>query len=450
MNTVCGYYTVQMDTVSSVAYEQVGDFYDMTVPGAAHYFAEGYWHHNTGKTFAGLYRLDSEARRYPDQYILARKVRATMDSTVLGTWRRIIALRGGVTAFGGEHPQFYVYPNGARVWVVGFDNPDKILSGEFGGAYVNQAEELDEADFETLTTRVTGRGSQTPTPMVWGDCNPGPEDHWIMRRAQSGALMLLESRHEDNPTLHDGSDWTEQGRRTLATLDALTGVRYQRLRLGRWVGAEGQYFDQWDEARHVIAPRATTGRHVWGAFDYGFTHNTAFLLLSSGPDGSIEVIGEHVQHKWLPSQHAAAMDALCARLGVRPRFVVAGLDVFQAKGDSDGRTIADQYAALGWRFEPAQVDRVSGAAELSQRLGNPAADIAPTLRVWQTCPRLIATMPRMVHDPRRPEDVLKTDADAEGRGGDDPYDALRYGVMATRQPVTIRRARTTDRFGDVR
>jgi phage terminase large subunit-like protein len=90
----------------------------------------------TGKTYAGLYRLDTLARAYPDQYILARKVRVTMDSTVLNTWRRIIALRGGVEPFGGEHPQFYTYQNGARVWVVGFDNPDKILSGEFGGAYV--------------------------------------------------------------------------------------------------------------------------------------------------------------------------------------------------------------------------------------------------------------------------------------------------------------------------
>jgi hypothetical protein len=38
----------------------------------------------------------------------------------------------------------------------------------------------------------------------------------------------------------------------------------------------------------------------------------------------------------------------------------------------------------------------------------------------------------MVHDPHRPEDVLKVDCDDEGNGGDDWYDAFRYGVMAAR------------------
>jgi hypothetical protein len=41
----------------------------------------------------------------------------------------------------------------------------------------------------------------------------------------------------------------------------------------------------------------------------------------------------------------------------------------------------------------------------------------------------IATIPAMQHDPRRPEDVLKVDSDAQGVGGDDAYDMLRYGLM---------------------
>jgi hypothetical protein len=33
-------------------------------------------------------------------------------------------------------------------------------------------------------------------------------------------------------------------------------------------------------------------------------------------------------------------------------------------------------------------------------------------------------------DPDNPEDALKVDADAAGRGGDDYYDETRYGLMA--------------------
>jgi hypothetical protein len=36
----------------------------------------------------------------------------------------------------------------------------------------------------------------------------------------------------------------------------------------------------------------------------------------------------------------------------------------------------------------------------------------------------------MEHDPHRPEDVMKVDCDEDGNGGDDCYDALRYGIMA--------------------
>jgi hypothetical protein len=35
----------------------------------------------------------------------------------------------------------------------------------------------------------------------------------------------------------------------------------------------------------------------------------------------------------------------------------------------------------------------------------------------------------MLHDPDNPEDVLKVDTDESGVGGDDPYDAWRYGLM---------------------
>ncbi len=377
----------------------------------------------TGKTFAGLWRLDSEARRVGDAYILARKVRATMDSTVLSTWRRIIAIRGGVTVYGGEHPAFYQYPNGARVWIVGFDNPDKILSGEFGGAYVNQAEELDEADYETLSTRTTGRGARTDTPMVWGDCNPGAEDHWIKRREAVGALCLLESTHADNPTLYD-----EAG--------ALTGVRYQRLRLGRWVGAEGAYYQQLDEHLHLATYHtAPPGWRVWASLDYGFAHLFSFGVLASDPAGRIVLLGRHATNRWYIPQHVAAMDELLAALGV-PKAglrIVAGHDCW-ASGHDDPETIAVKLGAHGYLLERATIARVAGARAVGERLGNPAASppVPPTLFINDRYGgrAVFDTLARLTPDPRNPEDVKKIDADAAGRGGDDDYDMLRYGVMA--------------------
>lgn len=411
----------------------------------------------TGKTWAGLYRLDSLARAYPDQYILARKVRSTMDSTVLGTWRRIIALRGGVTVFGGERPQWYDYPNGARVWVVGFDDPDKILSGEFGGAYVNQAEELEENDWETLSTRVTGRGAVNPTPMTFGDCNPGAEDHWIKRREQARTMCLLESRHEDNPTLYDeAGELTEQGVRSMRVLDALTGVRYWRLRKGLWVGSEGQHFEAWDEQVHVIDPLAITGDWlIWGSLDYGFGHPLASGILGMPPNGDVHLMAEWGGRKTLIADHVSGYLEQLARLKLRPervRFIAAGHDMWATHGGDDPEARADKWARevekqVGYaclKLERATVDRVNGATALQERLALPHGDASkdpplpprwPTLYIWRGCVETIRTIPRMVTDPKNPEDVKKINADAQGRGGDDYYDMLRYGVMAVPPPA---------------
>jgi hypothetical protein len=57
------------------------------------------------------------------------------------------------------------------------------------------------------------------------------------------------------------------------------------------------------------------------------------------------------------------------------------------------------------------------------------ARLQARLSVFRSCPTVIAQIPAMIHDARRPEDVLKVDVDEDGNGGDDAYDALRYGVM---------------------
>jgi hypothetical protein len=49
-----------------------------------------------------------------------------------------------------------------------------------------------------------------------------------------------------------------------------------------------------------------------------------------------------------------------------------------------------------------------------------------------------AGVPSLQHDPNRPEDVLKVDADEDGVGGDDCADALRY-LMATKARTVTQR-----------
>ena len=120
------------------------------------------------------------------------------------------------------------------------------------------------------------------------------------------------------------------------------------------------------------------------------------------------------------------------------RFV-AGADVFSRQ--SDGTTIAAQYAKLGITLRCANTDRVNGWAEIMQRFGDVEAGIRPTLLIHKRCGRLLETLPALQHDPNRPEDVLKVDADEDGIGGDDAADALRYLVATKARTVTQRKLR---------
>src|ERR1041384_3569177 len=120
------------------------------------------------------------------------------------------------------------------------------------------------------------------------------------------------------------------------------------------------------------------------------------------------------------------------------RFV-AGTDVFSRQ--SDGTDIAAQYGREGIRLTPANTDRVNGWAEILQRFGDVVAGIRPRLFIHRRCGRLLDCLPSLQHDPNRPEDVLKVDADEDGVGGDDSADALRYLIATKGRAVTQRKLR---------
>jgi len=234
---------------------------------------------------------------------------------------------------------------------------------------------------------------------------------------------------------------------------------------GDWDLAAGQFFTTFRRDVHVVADFDDTRAREWfAALDYGFAHYTAVLLGCTDSDGNIFIVDEHAERLWLPQRHAAAIKAMVERhkmngavamrgqprlslrsqdeVQTRPlrlsdlqRFV-AGTDVFSRQ--SDGTTIAAQYGREGITLWPANMDRINGWAEVLQRLGDPWANIAPKLFIHQRCARLLECLPSLQHDPNRPEDVLKVDADEDGVGGDDAADALRY-LVATKPRTIVQR-----------
>jgi hypothetical protein len=176
-------------------------------------------------------------------------------------------------------------------------------------------------------------------------------------------------------------------------------------------------------------------------------HGLGCLLGCRDGDGNTFIVDEHAERLWLPQRHAAAITAMLGRhkigdrkleLGDLKRFV-AGADVFSRQ--SDGTTIAAQYARLGITLRCANTDRVNGWAEILQGFGDVEANIRPTLFIHRRCARLVECLPSLQHDPNRPEDVLKVDCDEDGIGGDDPADTLRYMVATKSRSISQRKLR---------
>ena len=201
------------------------------------------------------------------------------------------------------------------------------------------------------------------------------------------------------------------------------------------VAKGGQYYETWQDSAHFIEPLYHQGWTYWGALDYGFAHPLAFGVFGQDGNGDVHLMGEWVAQKRLIPEHSAGMDGLLARLGLQRadlRTIVAGHDCWASRGGDDPETIADKFDKLGWRLERAVIDRVNGWNAIRTRLGRPADGQRPSLFIWKTAPRTARCLASLVHDPKRPEDVLKVNADADGNGGDDEADCLRYGVMEAR------------------
>jgi hypothetical protein len=285
--------------------------------------------YETGKTFAALWLLDTLLREFPNsRAAILRKIRATMDGTVLETWRNVIAIRGGVEVFGGNRPVWYDYSNGSRVYIGGLDDPGKSLSGERDFIYCNQGEELDQEDWETLSTRASGRAAHAidargvPIAILFGDVNPSHENHWILSRDR---LQLLPTSHKDNPTLYDNEgNLTPRGKQTMEVLDALTGVQRDRGRDGKWVAAEGLvYQKEWADGPED--GNVTNDDYIPGAgpviwwVDDGYTgkvnektglftpesHPRVFLLCQLLSTGRVVVFDESYAIYLLEEEHIA-------------------------------------------------------------------------------------------------------------------------------------------------
>lgn len=321
----------------------------------------------TGKSRACMEKLHLLALLNPRMRgLIVRKTLASLGSTALVTWREWVAreaLDSGVVRWYGGSPQEspqYRYDNGSVITIGGMDKASRIMSSEYDVAYVQEATELTETDWEAITTRL--RNGRISFQQLMADCNPDVPHHWLKRRCDSGRTVMLHCRHEDNPVLFTGDELTERGRDYIGKLDALTGVRYQRLRKGLWVAAEGLIYEDWAPAVHLLDPFPIPDSWTrWWSVDFGYTNPQVIQMWAEDPDGRLYLYREIYRTRRTVDQHARDALATCTREDEDYRHP-AGADRHAHHGriwteprprgivcdhDAEGRAVLERELGLG-------------------------------------------------------------------------------------------------------
>lgn len=169
----------------------------------------------------------------------------------------------------------------------------------------------------------------------------------------------------------------------------------------------------------------------FAALDWGYNHPFSFGLFTADEDGAVYLVGRVSSRRKVPVDIGLAVGSMLERHGLGfadLQYTVAGHDCWAEK-KSHGETvptIAEQCAAQGWVLKQASISRIAGANNIRAYLRH------GQFRVFDAPGPLavLSCLETRVNDPLDPEDVLKVNADQDGRGGDDDYDMVRYALAS--------------------
>jgi phage terminase large subunit len=359
----------------------------------------------TGKSRACLEKLHMMALLNPGMRgLIVRKTLASLGSTALVTFEQHVAVdhlaNGEMKWFGGSPKEAacYKYKNGSTITVGGMDKSMKIMSSEYDIIYAQEATELTEEDWEAMTTRL--RNGKVSFQQLMADANPWTPTHWLKMRCDNGKTQMIRSRHEDNPTLFDPltGEITESGRAYMGKLDALSGVRFQRLRRGIWCAAEGLIYEEWNPEIHlhkaIRRPPISWTRYV--TVDFGYTNPMVVQFWAEDDHGRLYLYKELYQTKTTVDEMAPKiLKAMNLKEEPRPRMIICD-------HDAEGRAVLERE--LGMSTKGAKKTVEDGIQAVKKRLKVNEADGKPKIFL---CEDAVVERDQALIDVKKPTSTLE-------------------------------------------
>ena len=206
---------------------------------------------------------------------------------------------------------------------------------------------------------------------------------------------------------------------------------HQRRQLleGDWSVTEGAAFPEFRTSVHVVDPFEIPAS--WRRFrscDYGYSSFSAVHWFAIDPAYEMLIVYRELyvsKHEGDALQIAVAE----AERGENVDYGILDSSTWHNRGQK-GPSIAEEMNNLGGRWRPSDRShgaRVAGKNQFHKRLRVDPNTERPGIIFFNTCRKIVSTLPILPTDPKGGEDI-------DGRFTDDhAYDSVRYGIMSRPQ-----------------
>lgn len=266
------------------------------------------------------------------------------------------------------------------------DLPRKIGSMEYGWIFVDEGTELSLGEWNQLLGRLRYNGKEqagmryrVPIQQIFTATNPEGPSHWMydkfFREGGDDDTSVYRMNVRDNPGVSNAY---------VNRLETnLTGIYYDRYVEGKWVGAEGMIFDEYDPSVHLVHPddlpgegwtmhrsqqwkdtmetsywvEPPVGWQIYRTVDFGYTNPFVCQWWARGPDDTLVLFRELYKTETIVEDLAEEIN----EMGPSERSVTRTF----ADHDAEDRDTLNRH---GISTEPARKDVSPGLQAVKSRM----------------------------------------------------------------------------------
>lgn len=348
------------------------------------------------------------------------------------------------------------FPWGSRIMFGYCDHENDILQYQ-GKAYdvifVEEATQFTANMLIALTESLRLSGFMNPSnkwiPRMYYTCNPGGVGHAYVKRLFIDQIYQRAEKPENYSfvpsTVFENKFLMDNDPSYIESLENLPENRRKAMLYGDWDVYEGQFFTDWrndpkhyldHKYSHVIEPfPIPTSWKRYRAMDWGYSKPFSVQWWAVNHDGQAFMYREwygctgepDVGLRLTPEQVGEQIMKIEKQLEPNDVYIEGIADPAIFASDT-GKSIAESFEDKGVYFTKADNSRLTGWNQMRERMKFDPEGFSQ-MYVFKTCTHFIRTIPALIHDKTRVEDL---DTTQEDHGAD----TCRYFCMA--RPVKPR------------